>query len=63
MTKSKTPARKSYGGGLLNGLAITVTAMICLFGFWKLSPGLTFAIASISFVALIALLWIAGKES
>jgi uncharacterized membrane protein YhhN len=43
-------------------LAIPVTALVCLFGFWRLSPGLTFAIATAAFVMLVAALWIAGKD-
>jgi divalent metal cation (Fe/Co/Zn/Cd) transporter len=47
----------------LSGLAIIVTALVCLFGFWRLSPGATFIIAAIAFVALIALMWRAGGDA
>ncbi len=45
------------------GLAITVTALVSLFGFWQLSPGLTFMIASIALCALVVFFWFAGKAS
>ncbi|HWV60173.1 MAG TPA: hypothetical protein VN034_05945 [Sphingopyxis sp.] len=47
----------------LSGLAITVTTLVGLFGFWRLSPGATFVIAAIAFVGLIVALWVAGKEA
>jgi hypothetical protein len=43
-------------------LAITLTAIVCLFGFWRLSPAVTFLIAAVSLVALVALFWMAGKN-
>ena len=45
------------------GLAITITALVSLFGFWRLSPGLTFVIASIALCALIVFFWLAGKAN
>jgi hypothetical protein len=47
----------------ISGLAITVTTLVCLFAFWRLSPGATFIIAFGSLVALLALFWFAGKPS
>jgi hypothetical protein len=47
----------------ISGLAITITALVCLFGFWRLSPGVTFVIALSALVALIFFFWLAGKES
>lgn len=46
----------------LSGLAITITALVCLFGFWRLSPGTTFVIASTAFVALVGFFWLAGSS-
>ncbi|MHA3840620.1 hypothetical protein ACX0GZ_05300 [Sphingomonas aestuarii] len=46
----------------LAGLAITLTTVIALFGFWRLSPGLTFLIACVALVGLIISFWIAGKD-
>ncbi|MBZ9984000.1 hypothetical protein LB521_22965 [Mesorhizobium sp. BR-1-1-8] len=45
----------------ISGLATTLTAIVCLFGFWRLSPGVTFTIALISLVALVIFFWLAGK--
>jgi hypothetical protein len=47
----------------VSGLAITLTALVSLFGFWRLSPGATFLIALLGLVALIIFFWVAGKES
>ena len=44
------------------GLAITVTALVSLFGFWRLSPGITFVIASVALCALVVFFWFAGKS-
>ncbi|OSJ09254.1 hypothetical protein BST63_36220 [Bradyrhizobium canariense] len=46
----------------VSGLAITLTALVCLFAFWHLSPGLTFIIAICSLTALVALFWVAGAD-
>lgn len=46
----------------LSGLAVTLTTLVCLFGFWRLSPGITFVVAAVAFVVLVAALWIAGKD-
>jgi hypothetical protein len=46
----------------ISGLAITLTALIGLFAFWRLSPGLTFAIGLVSLVALLIVFWVAGKQ-
>jgi hypothetical protein len=47
----------------LSGLAITLTSLVCLFGFWRLSPVTTFVIASTALVALVGFFWMAGKGS
>lgn len=46
----------------ISGLAITLTALVCLFGFWRLSPGATFVVASVALVALVGFFWLAGKS-
>jgi hypothetical protein len=48
--------------GWISGLAIILTALVALFGFWRLSPGLTFVIACVALIGLIAALWVAGKD-
>lgn len=45
----------------LSGLAIIVTALVALFGFWRLSPGVTFAVACLALLGLVVALWIAGN--
>jgi len=47
----------------VSGLAITLTALVCLFAFWRLSPGVTFVIALSALIALIGLFWIAGNDA
>jgi hypothetical protein len=39
------------------GLAITLTALVCLFGFWRLSPGTTFVVSLIALAGLIFFFW------
>lgn len=46
----------------ISGLAVILTALICLFGFWRLSPGITFVVAVCAFVALLVLFWKAGND-
>lgn len=46
----------------LSGLAITVTALLGLFGFWHLAPGATFAVACLAIVALVISFWFAGGD-
>jgi hypothetical protein len=46
----------------ISGLAITLTALVCLFAFWRLSPGITFVIAVCALIALIGLFWVAGND-
>jgi hypothetical protein len=47
----------------ISGLAITLTALVCLFAFWRLAPDVTFVIAVIALVALLIFFWLAGKPS
>jgi hypothetical protein len=54
--------RKDSFRAWISGLAIITTTLIGLFGFWRLSPGLTFIIACVALAALVAALWIAGKR-
>jgi len=44
------------------GLAIVLTALVCLFGFSHLAPGATFIIAAAALVALVVFFWLAGKN-
>jgi hypothetical protein len=46
----------------LSLLAIPVTCLVALFGFWRLAPGVTFIVAVIALIGLVAALWIAGRE-
>ncbi len=57
------PSQKPRGGrrAWLSGLAITLTTIIALFGFWRLSPGLTFVVACLALVGLVIAWWIAGS--
>lgn len=57
-----TPPKKWSGGKWALHLAVPITALVCLFGFWRLAPGLTFIVALAAFVALVVALWIAGKD-
>lgn len=54
--------RKDTTRQWLSGLAITLTALICLFGFWRLSPAATFVVAGVAFVALIVFFWVHGDK-
>lgn len=57
--KSKIESRRRW----LSGLSITLTTVICFFGFWHLAPGLTFLVAIGALIALTFSLWWSGKES
>ncbi|MCB2083344.1 MAG: hypothetical protein KDD90_04750 [Sphingomonadaceae bacterium] len=46
----------------LSGLAITVTSLVALFGFWRIAPGTTYLIAVGALICLVCALWVAGKE-
>ncbi len=48
---------------LISGLAIKLTIIICLFGLWHLSPGITFVLSIGALLALEFFFWIAGKPS
>jgi hypothetical protein len=45
-----------------SGLAITLTSLVCLFAFWRISPGITFVVAVCALFALVVLFWLAGSE-
>lgn len=47
----------------ISGLAITLTTLVSLFGFCRLSPGATFVVASCALIALVFLFWFEGKEA
>lgn len=46
----------------LSGLAIVVTTLVALFGFWRISPGATFVIACLALAGLAIAFWVAGKD-
>ena len=46
----------------ISGLAISITAIVFLFGFWRLSQGATFVVAAISLAALMFFFWYVGKD-
>jgi hypothetical protein len=46
----------------LSGLAITLTALVALFGFWHLAPGATFVVACLALVGLVISFWVAGAS-
>lgn len=48
--------------GWVSGLAITLTALVSLFAFWRLSPGITFVVAVCSTIALVAFIWREGRD-
>jgi len=43
-------------------LAVPVTGLVALIGFWRLSPGLTFVVAVVALACMLVALWIAGKK-
>lgn len=49
------------GRSWLAGLAVTITTLVCLFGFWRLAPGTTFFVATLALIGIIVSFWIAGK--
>lgn len=52
--------RKESTRAWLSGLAITITALVGLFGFWHLAPGATFIVACLAIVGLVISFWVAG---
>jgi hypothetical protein len=54
------PMRRSESTRALSGVAIVVTTLVALFGFWRLEPGATFIVACLALVGLVISLWIAG---
>lgn len=59
---SREPRRPESTRAWLSGLAITLTTVVALLGFWRLSPGATFIVACIALVGLAIAFWIAGGE-
>jgi divalent metal cation (Fe/Co/Zn/Cd) transporter len=55
------PKKAETSRDWLAGLAVTITTLVCLFGFWRLAPGTTFIVAIIALAAMIISFWIAGK--
>jgi hypothetical protein len=56
--RSREPTRQ-----WLAGLAITICALIGLFGFWRLAPGATFIIACLALVGMVISFWFAGRDA
>lgn len=46
----------------LSGLAITLTTIVGLFAFWRISPGVTWIVALMSLIGLVIAFWVAGKK-
>ena len=61
MSPINSSMRKESMRAWLSGLAITLTTLVGLFAFWRLSPGTTFIVACVALIGLLAALWIAGK--
>jgi len=38
------------------------TTLIALFGFWRISPGITFIVATLALAGMIIAFWVAGKQ-
>lgn len=47
----------------LSGLAITITTLVALFGFWYLAPGATFIVACIALLGLVASILLMPSKS
>ena len=45
----------------ISGLAIILTALVCLFSFSKLAPDVTLIVALVALVVLVALFWWTGR--
>ena len=59
----RSPRKKETPRSWLSGLAIVLTTLIALFGFWRLSPEITFVVACLALVGLCISFWIAGKDT
>lgn len=55
--------KRDSGRAWLSGLAITLTTIVSLLGFWRLAPGTTFAIAVVALIGVAISFWVAGKPS
>ncbi len=60
MPRQHRNTKRESGRAWLSGLAITVTTLVALFGFWHLAPGATFIIACLALVGLVIAFWVAG---
>lgn len=61
MSLRNAPVKRESRRAWISGLAITLTALTALFGFWRLAPGATFIVALIAAIGLVIALWVAGK--
>jgi hypothetical protein len=57
MSRPRSP-RHASTRSWLSGLAITITTLVGLFGFWRLAPGTTFIIACVALVGLVVSLFL-----
>ena len=62
MSRPRSPRRETTRAWL-SGLAITITTLIALFGFWHIAPGTTFIIACVALVGLGISLFIAKPDA
>jgi hypothetical protein len=62
MSRPHPSAKRESTRTWLSGLAITITTLVCLFGFWRLSPGVTFIVACLALAVLSILLWVTRRE-
>jgi len=61
MSPIKASMKKDSRRAWISGLLITLTVLVALFGFWRLSPGATFIIACLALVAFAIAFWMAGE--
>lgn len=62
MSRKNGPAIFESRRAWISGLAITLTTLIALFGFWRISPGITFIVATLALAGMIIAFWVAGKQ-
>jgi hypothetical protein len=61
MQAAKTAHQVETRRQWISGLAITLTALICLFAFWRLAPGATLSVAIVALAALVVFFWLEGR--
>lgn len=64
MSRPETnPKKPESSRAWLAGVAITLTILISLFGFWHLSPGPTFIISVLALFGVVISFWFAGRDA